>query len=118
MRIMERTGGGTTGKEVRQDEPKHQLKKGGSEAAKELGRALVEDKSSALSGTSSLVPGQLQHVDGLDFLVQSLERDGEHEFASHESTEADGDWDMQDHDLIVRQSCEVALDAMDFVDNY
>jgi hypothetical protein len=63
------------------------------------------------------VPGQLQHVDGLDFLVQSLERDGEHEFARHEfarheSAEADGCWDMQNHDLIVRQSCEVALDAM------
>ncbi|GMI24621.1 hypothetical protein TeGR_g3988 [Tetraparma gracilis] len=102
--------------------------KGGSEAAKELGRALVEDKSSALFRHElAFVLGQLQHVDGLDFLVQSLEREGEHEFVRHESAEAigaiDGDWDKcerilvkfkQDHDLIVRQSCEVALDAMDY----
>ena len=72
--------------------------------------------------------GQLQHVDGLDFLVRALEREGEHEFVRHEAAEAigaiEGDWERSeavlrrfmenDHELIVRQSCEVALDGADY----
>jgi len=102
--------------------------KGGSEAAIQLGRALVEDESSALFRHElAFVLGQLQHKDGLEYLVKSLERENEHEFVRHESAEAigaiDGDWEaceeilkrfLNDRELIVRQSCEVALDAMDY----
>ena len=102
--------------------------KGGERAAVELGRALVTDESSALFRHEvAFVLGQLQHVAGLEYLQSSLEREGEHEFVRHESAEAigaiDGDWErceevlrlfLEDGDLVVRQSCEVALDAMDY----
>ena len=60
--------------------------------------------------------------------MRALEREGEHEFVRHEAAEAigaiEGDWERSeavlrrfmevDHDLIVRQSCEVALDGADY----
>ncbi|GMH75370.1 hypothetical protein TrST_g11698 [Triparma strigata] len=102
--------------------------KGGEGAAVELGRALVEDRSSALFRHEvAFVLGQLQRVEGLDYLVMSLERVDEHEFVRHESAEAIGaiedDWErceevlkrfLNDEDKCVRQSCEVALDAADY----
>ncbi|GMH63794.1 hypothetical protein TL16_g03802, partial [Triparma laevis f. inornata] len=102
--------------------------KGGARAAVELGKALVEDESSALFRHEvAFVLGQLQRVEGLDYLVKSLERGDEHEFVRHESAEAIGaiedDWErceevlkrfMEDKDKCVAQSCEVALDAADY----
>ena len=102
--------------------------KGGPEAAAHLGAALVEDESSALFRHEvAFVLGQLQHVDGLDYLARSLEREHEHEFVRHESAEAvgaiEGCWErseavlnrfLDDDDPIVRQSCQVALDGADY----
>mmetsp|Transcript_25949 Transcript_25949/g.51710 ORF Transcript_25949/g.51710 Transcript_25949/m.51710 type:complete len:369 (+) Transcript_25949:159-1265(+) len=102
--------------------------KGGPDAAHELGKALVGDTTSALFRHEvAFVLGQLQAVEGLDYLARSLRRVDEHEFVRHESAEAigaiEGAWEkseailrefLQDSDLTVRQSCEVALDAADY----
>ena len=65
--------------------------KGGRDAAHELGKALVSDKTSALFRHEvAFVLGQLQAVEGLDYLAQSLRRVDEHEFVRHESAEAIG----------------------------
>ncbi len=102
--------------------------RGGKEAVKELGNALIHDESSALLRHEvAYVLGQLQHSDAVEFLEISLKRDNEHRMVRHESAEALGAieerWGecelileqfLNDKDDVVRESCIVALDAADY----
>lgn len=102
--------------------------KGGEDCVLELGRALVEDKSSALLRHEvAYVLGQMQHSASVESLAESLRRTGEHAMVRHESAEAlgaiEGRWEdcevilrefLNDHDIVVRESCIVALDAADY----
>ncbi len=102
--------------------------KGGSECVLELGKALLEDTSSALFRHEvAYVLGQMQHNDSVEALAKSLGRTDEHAMVRHESAEAlgaiEGRWDdveailrtfLDDHDVVVQESCVVALDAADY----
>ncbi|KAL7446219.1 hypothetical protein ACHAXM_010322 [Skeletonema potamos] len=102
--------------------------RGGKEAVKELGNALINDESSALLRHEvAYVLGQLQHPDAVEYLETSLKRCNEHRMVRHESAEALGAieerWGecelileqfMNDKDDVVRESCIVALDAADY----
>lgn len=102
--------------------------RGGEACVKALGRGLVEDESSPLLRHEiAFVLGQMQHSAALPFLAESLRRKGEHSIVRHESAEAIGAledcWDAcekiltefkADDDIVIRQSCEVALDAADY----
>ena len=102
--------------------------KGGEDCVVQLGKALVEDKSSALLRHEvAYVLGQMQHSASVESLAESLRRTGEHAMVRHESAEAlgaiDGRWEdcevilrefLNDHDVVVRESCMVALDAADY----
>jgi deoxyhypusine monooxygenase len=69
----------------------------------------------------------MQHPDSVDALELSLRRIDEHEMVRHESAEAlgaiEGRWDdcerileefTNDENIVVRESCLVALDAADY----
>jgi deoxyhypusine monooxygenase len=102
--------------------------RGGAECVMELGKALVEDESSALLRHEvAYVLGQMQHPNSVEALAESLRRDNEHRMVRHESAEAlgaiEGRWDyvekvlksfLKDDDVVVRESCVVALDAADY----
>jgi len=102
--------------------------RGGSECVLELGRALLEDTSSPLIRHEvAYVCGQLQHDDSVEALAESLGRKDEHAMVRHESAEAlsaiEGRWGeveiilksfLEDEDIVVRESCVVALDAADY----
>ena len=102
--------------------------KGEEDCVLELGRALVEDKSSALLRHEvAYVLGQMQHSSSVESLAERLRRTGEHAMVRHESAEAlgaiEGRWEdcevilrefLNDHDVVVRESCMVALDAADY----
>mmetsp|Transcript_56407 Transcript_56407/g.168829 ORF Transcript_56407/g.168829 Transcript_56407/m.168829 type:complete len:398 (-) Transcript_56407:104-1297(-) len=102
--------------------------RGGSDAVEELGRTLVCDESSALLRHEvAYVLGQMQHPASLEFLDESLRRSGEHAMVRHEAAEALGAiedrWEecervlkefLCDPDVVVRESCIVALDAADY----
>jgi len=102
--------------------------RGGIESVKELGNALVTDKSSALLRHEvAYILGQIQHPDAVEFLEISLKRKNEHRMVRHESAEALGAieerWGeceailgqfLNDEDDVVRESCMVALDAADY----
>lgn len=110
--------------------------RGGDDAVRELGIALVQDDTSALLRHEvAFVLGQMQRPVALDALAESLSRAAEHSMVRHESAEALGalEFDPQDpaaarcrellhqhatktheHDPVVRESCEVALDATDY----
>ncbi|KAL7539250.1 hypothetical protein ACHAXR_009125 [Thalassiosira sp. AJA248-18] len=102
--------------------------RGGGESVKELGNALVTDKSSALLRHEiAYVLGQIQHSDAVEYLEISLKRQNEHRMVRHESAEALGAieerWGeceaileqfLNDEDDVVRESCMVALDAADY----
>ena len=102
--------------------------KGGEDCVLQLGKALVEDKSSALLRHEvAYVLGQMQHSASVESLAESLRRTGEHAMVRHESAEAlgaiEGRWEdcevilrefLNDHDIFVRESCIVALDAADY----
>lgn len=102
--------------------------KGGSESVMELGKGLLEDRSSALFRHEiAYVLGQMQHPDSVDALAESLSREDEHAMVRHESAEAlgaiEGRWEevetilkkfLNDRDVVVRESCVVALDAADY----
>ena len=97
-------------------------------AVVELCETLVGDESSALLRHEiAYVLGQMQHPVSIDYLAESLRREGEHVMVRHEAAEALGaiesDWDrcevvlrefLRDEDVVVRESCEVALDAADY----
>eukprot|EP00978_Attheya_sp_CCMP212_P049541 scaffold678409_cov59-Attheya_sp.AAC.1 len=101
---------------------------GSTEAVVELGKALVNDDSSALFRHEvAYVLGQLQHGASVKYLEESLSRTDEHVMVRHEAAEALGaiesKWDecervlkefSNDPDEVVRQSCLVALDAADY----
>lgn len=102
--------------------------RGGEEAVQELCRALVHDTSSALLRHEvAYVLGQMQHPLSVEALEESLRRGGEHEMVRHESAEAlgaiEGRWEeveailkefTKDDNVVVRESCLVALDAADY----
>lgn len=102
--------------------------RGGSECALELGRALLEDTSSALFRHEvAYVLGQMQHPDSVEALAESLGRNEEHAMVRHESAEAlgaiEGRWEdveaileryLNDEDDVIRESAVVALDAADY----
>ena len=101
---------------------------GGAPAVEQLCRALVQDESSALLRHEvAYVLGQLQHPDSVEALESCLRRSNEHHMVRHEAAEAlgaiNGRWEdverilnefLQDEDDVVRESCEVALDAADY----
>lgn len=101
---------------------------GGSDAVIELGKGLLEDSSSALFRHEiSYVLGQMAHPDSVEALAESLSRKDEHAMVRHESAEAlgaiEGRWNdvaqilnnfLNDEDVVVRESCVVALDAVDY----
>lgn len=102
--------------------------RGGEGSVKQLCRALVKDESSALLRHEvAYVLGQMQHPASIEALEESLRRQDEHEMVRHESAEAlgaiDGRWDeveailtefSTDENVVVRESCCVALDAADY----
>jgi deoxyhypusine monooxygenase len=102
--------------------------RGGEGAVQLLCRALVQDESSPLLRHEvAYVLGQMQHPASVDALEESLRRKNEHEMVRHESAEAlgaiDGRWDeveailkefCNDENVVVRESCLVALDAADY----
>ena len=102
--------------------------RGGEGSVKQLCRALLTDESSALLRHEvAYVLGQLQHPACVEALEESLRRQNEHEMVRHESAEAlgaiDGRWDeveailkefSNDENVVVRESCFVALDAADY----
>jgi deoxyhypusine monooxygenase len=102
--------------------------RGGTDAVLQLCRALTDDTSSALLRHEvAYVLGQMQHPASVEALEESLRRTNEHCMVRHESAEAlgaiDGRWeDVQrilleftdDDDVVVRESCAVALDAADY----
>ena len=102
--------------------------RGGEDCVRALGRTLQLDTSSPLLRHEvAFVLGQLQHPASLEYLEASLRRKGEHAIVRHEAAEAagalEGCWEAcekllgefrQDADVVVAQSCEVALDAADY----
>lgn len=110
--------------------------RGGEEAAKELSEALVTDKSSALFRHEvAYVLGQMQQPISVEYLGICLRKgmrrkdgSGEHEMVRHEAAEALGSlmeyrWEesesilkefLEDEDIVVKESCMVALDAADY----
>jgi deoxyhypusine monooxygenase len=112
--------------------------RGGEACVIQLGRALVNDESSALLRHEvAYVLGQMAHPAAIDPLAESLRRVAEHSMVRHESAEAlgaiEGDEKetikchdllkefsnpMHEKDSVVRESCEVALDTMDYWNNF
>ena len=109
----------------------HLRNRGGEAAVAALGRALVQDQSSALLRHEvAYVLGQMQHPAAIEPLAESLRRSHEHSMVRHEAAEALGAIEgaaadmtkceallqefMADSDSCVRESCEVALDAQDY----
>lgn len=106
--------------------------RGGEECVIALGNALVKDDSSALLRHEvAYVLGQLAHPAAVDSLGASLRRNNEHCMVRHESAEAlgaiEGRWQetndllkefSEDKDQVVRESCLVALDAVDYFGLY
>jgi deoxyhypusine monooxygenase len=102
--------------------------KRGGDCVAQLCRALTTDTSSALLRHEvAYVLGQMQHPESVDALEISLRREDEHEMVRHESAEAlgaiEGRWDdcerileefTKDSNIVVRESCLVALDAADY----
>jgi deoxyhypusine monooxygenase len=102
--------------------------RGGADAVQQLCRALTHDSSSALLRHEvAYVLGQLQHPVSVEALAESLRRKNEHRMVRHESAEAlgaiEGRWEdverilrefTNDDDIVVRESCLVALDAADY----
>mmetsp|Transcript_14513 Transcript_14513/g.16647 ORF Transcript_14513/g.16647 Transcript_14513/m.16647 type:complete len:328 (+) Transcript_14513:3-986(+) len=105
--------------------------KGGRDCVLQLCSCLVHDTTSALLRHEvAYVLGQMQHSASVDALEQSLRRENEHEMVRHESAEAlgaiEGRWDdcekilqefTSDTNIVVRESCLVALDAADYWGN-
>ena len=101
---------------------------GGETSVLALGKALTCDESSALLRHElAYVLGQMQHGAALEALAEVLRKDEENCMVRHEAAEAlgalEGRWSetqellkefSKDRDEIVRQSCEVALDAVDY----
>lgn len=102
--------------------------RGGDDAVQELCRTLLDDTSSALLRHEvAYVLGQMQNPNSVEALAESLGRKSEHFMVRHESAEALGAiedrWTevetilrsyLDDEDVVVRESCAVALDAADY----
>ena len=81
----------------------------------------LEDRSALFRHEIGYVFGQLQHPAAVEALTKSLQRHGEHAMVRHEAAEALGSIATdnvfpilqsyaKDDELVVSQSCEVALD--------
>ena len=112
--------------------------RGSEECVIQLGRALVEDTSSALLRHEvAYVLGQMAHPAAIHALAESLRRSAEHSMVRHESAEALGAIEGDEEDMntclsllkefsspdveadsVVRESCEVALDTLDYWSNF
>ena len=106
--------------------------RGTEEAVHALGQSLIHDTSSPLLRHEvAYVLGQMQHPASVEYLVISLKRNEEHEMVRHESAEALGAieerWGdcesilkefLEDENVVVRESCMVALDAADYFGYY
>ena len=111
--------------------------RGGREAVLQLCRALSrptaqkDDTTALLRHEVAYVLGQLQHPSSIDALASSLADTKEHFMVRHESAEAlgaimevDGEcWGkvreilsryLEDTNMVVRESCAVALDAAEY----
>mmetsp|Transcript_26517 Transcript_26517/g.39228 ORF Transcript_26517/g.39228 Transcript_26517/m.39228 type:complete len:352 (+) Transcript_26517:132-1187(+) len=102
--------------------------KGGEKCVLQLCRALTTDTSSALLRHEvAYVLGQMQHPASVEALETSLRRQDEHDMVRHESAEAlgaiEGRWEdcekilqefAEDKNIVVSESCLVALDAADY----
>eukprot|EP01091_Cochliopodium_minus_P012705 TRINITY_DN3912_c0_g1_i2.p1 TRINITY_DN3912_c0_g1~~TRINITY_DN3912_c0_g1_i2.p1 ORF type:complete len:319 (-),score=106.71 TRINITY_DN3912_c0_g1_i2:70-1026(-) len=88
----------------------------------------LKDKSALFRHEMAYVLGQIHHPYATDSLRESLEIDTEHEMVRHESAEALGAIATEDtysvlHKYskdsvdVVRESCEVALDVYEYVNN-
>ncbi len=85
----------------------------------------LKDKSALFRHEVGYVFGQLQHPAAVDALMETLHRDGEHAMVRHEAAEALGSIATDsvlpvlksfasDKEVVVAQSCEVALDMYQF----
>ena len=105
--------------------------RGGEDAAIALGQALLHEHSTSALFRHEIayVLGQLAHPASLEYLEACLRKGAgkEHAMVRHESAEALGAiedrWDevekilkefAQDEDVVVAESCIVALDAADY----
>ncbi|CAM9115957.1 unnamed protein product [Chrysoparadoxa australica] len=90
-----------------------------------LGRALRECQGALLKHEVAYVLGQVQHVASVPALAESLQDEGEHHMVRHEAAEALGaiggalaeellKTHQQDSEAVVKESCVVALDTMDY----
>lgn len=105
--------------------------KGGSDCVRELCTALTNDTSSALLRHEvAYVLGQMQHDLSVEALETALRRPDEHDMVRHEAAEAlgaiEGRWETverileefsRDDNVVVKESCLVALDAADYWNN-
>jgi len=106
--------------------------KGGIDCVEQLCATLVDDQTSALLRHEvAYVLGQLQHESSIEALEIALRNHNEHDMVRHEAAEALGAiegqrWDTvetilhefsTDPNIVVRESCMVALDAADYWGN-
>ena len=98
---------------------------------RELCTALTNDTSSALLRHEvAYVLGQMQHDLSVEALETALRRPDEHDMVRHEAAEAlgaiEGRWETverileefsRDDNVVVKESCLVALDAADYWNN-
>jgi deoxyhypusine monooxygenase len=101
------------------------LRNKGDKAAVEALAVGFEDKSAVFRHEVAYVMGQIQHPASVPFLKKMLENKSEHAMVRHEAAEALGAIAadscsellaefQKDKDLIVSQSCDVALDIADY----
>lgn len=101
--------------------------RGGEEAAAALADGLRDPDSALFRHEVAYVLGQMQEESVADSLVASLTDEGEHPMVRHEAAEALGAIGTEacmavlrryasDESRVVRESCEVALDAIEYWD--
>jgi deoxyhypusine monooxygenase len=101
------------------------LRNKGDKAAVEALAVGFDDKSAVFRHEVAYVMGQIQHIASVPFLSKMLENKSEHAMVRHEAAEALGAIAadscakllaeyQKDKDLIVSQSCDVALDIADY----
>jgi len=103
---------------------------GGDEAIRVIARAMTEPESALIRHEAAYVLGQMQGSKAIPYLVQQLERDPS-PMVRHEAAEALGNmWDAihvvepilkrfarEDPAQEVRESCEVALDNLAYLND-
>jgi deoxyhypusine monooxygenase len=99
---------------------------GSADAVRALGAGCAQDKSPVFKHEVAYVMGQMQHEAAVPFLTALLADKKEHAMVRHEAAEALGSiggddvtkllkaYQSADADIIVRESCDVALDIADY----